>query len=664
MNTIGKAWLKSLCGVGVIAGMLAGCSGGGGSGDTSDTQERSGSSAADFDCDGNCQNLSLTQDDVSRIVSQAVAGAQQLGVAATIAVLDRVGNVLAVYQMPGAPASTTITGGRVGLQGGLEGLVVPSTLAAISKAGTGSFLSSQGNAFGTRTASLIVQENFYPTEMQQPGGPLFGVQFSQTLCSDIPTLNPEFAAGLTIAPRPANGLAGGLAGPRALPLGLSADTGGLPIYKNGDIVGGIGVEFNGTYTADLDPTNVDDDPEERIALTGTLNGFETPSDRVAERIFVLGRALRLSDLEYGDLAELPTPLPGLDPANLVSVTGFINGGVIRAGAVFGDPSSGIARTVRAGLPSMVLVDGNGNNRFPTIAGTSQGGAELQPNEVDALLDSALKTAERLRAGIRRPADSQVHVSIWVIDINGTPLGFTRSFDAPVFGIDVALQKARSALLFSSDDAGAVLTNAGFGGYVSATQALLGPNALDGSFAYGDRSIGNLARPFFLDGINNNPNGPLSLPFPGSEAAVGASATWSPFSTGLQLDLLINSLAAPLSGVIPNDCAPGLNGRLKNGLQIFAGSVPLYRGNTLIGAIGISGDGIDQDDTVAFFGSSRPGLDKIGHTDVGDADLGFNAPRDMRADTIPVALSNARLRYVNCPEAPFRGNNDQNVCDGL
>ena len=160
------------------------------------------------------------------------------------------------------------------------------------------------------------------------------------------------------------------------------------------------------------------------------------------------------------------------------------------------------------------------------------------------------------------------------------------------------------------------------------------------------------------------NGPLSKPFPGTRAG----STWSPFNDGLQLDLVFGGLAAPiLSNTVPGSCVDsGISGkRVANGIQIFPGSVPLYRGHTLIGAIGLSGDGINQDDLIAFYGASRRGLDFIGHTGVGDPDLGFNAPRDIRADTIvTLPLSDVRLRYVNCPEAPFSGDNSQNVCDGL
>ena len=44
----------------------------------------------------------------------------------------------------------------------------------------------------------------------------------------------------------------------------------------------------------------------------------------------------------------------------------------------------------------------------------------------------------------------------------------------------------------------------------------------------------------------------------------------------------------------------------------------------------------------------------------------NAPRDIRADRILVQVGSrqVRLRYVNCPFAPFLDTSAQNVCEGL
>lgn len=156
---------------------------------------------------------SLTLEDVDQIVAQAVAEASaQVADDAVIVVVDRVGNVLGVYAMdPANVPDVTITSGRgIPAGNGLEDLTLAITpLAAISKAITGAYLSSSGNAFTTRTASQIVQENFNPGESGQPGGPLFGVQFSQLPCSDLIRFGEALGGG-----------------PRRSPLGLSADPGG------------------------------------------------------------------------------------------------------------------------------------------------------------------------------------------------------------------------------------------------------------------------------------------------------------------------------------------------------------------------------------------------------------------------------------------------------
>ena len=153
----------------------AACGGGGGS--------------ASVACTGECASsqIFLTQADVQRVIAQAVAEAQARNTHAHIAIVDRVGNVLAVFRMTGAPATVAVSSG-LGVTGGLDGIpagTIPAELAAITKAITGAYLSSGGNAFSTRTAGQIIQEHFDPNESQQPSGPLYGVQFSQLSCSDV-----------------------------------------------------------------------------------------------------------------------------------------------------------------------------------------------------------------------------------------------------------------------------------------------------------------------------------------------------------------------------------------------------------------------------------------------------------------------------------------------
>jgi hypothetical protein len=172
------------------------------------------------------------------------------------------------------------------------------------------------------------------------------------------------------------------------------------------------------------------------------------------------------------------------------------------------------------------------------------------------------------------------------------------------------------------------------------QALI-PGALANGVAYTNRAVGNLARPFLPDGINGNAPGPLSKSF----------NAWSPFADGLQLDLVIGTVVGNIGAAVPTlGCSPVS----ANGIQIFPGSVPIFRGAVLVGALGVSGDGIDQDDMIAFLGLANAGValgTGIGH-----------APLAQRADQITVP--GGQLRYVNCPVNPFLDSSATNVCNGI
>jgi len=597
----------------------------------------------------------LTVADVERVIAQAVHEANAQNVNATIAVVDRVGNVLGVYRMTGAATSFRISSGRNG-GGGLENIdVLPDTFAAITKAITGAYLSSNGNAFSTRTAGQIVQEHFNPRELNQPSGPLYGVQFSQLSCSDLMRRDAD-----------------GTVGPKRSPLGLSADTGGIPLYKDNRLVGGVGVMSDGIYGLDLDITNVDQDKDELIAVA-SATGFAAPEDIRANRITADGRSFRYVDSEALRATGTAPAFRTLTSAagSIVNVPGFFNT-VIRQGVSFGNSASGVravTATENSGLAALnayALVDSANNNRYPPRAGTD---TLLSAVETTAIMMEALKVANRTRAQIRRPLSTQAQVTIAIVDTNGEVLTLARTPDAPVFGTDVSLQKARSALLLSHPNAAADISALPSANYIGANAApvlptspnsarpfaqqvaglrafLNDPTALANGLAYSNRAIGNLARPYFPDGITGTGAGPLST----------SISQWSPFHVGFQLDLSYNAIIA--AAVNPVALASGCTGlaRAKNGLQIFAGAVPIYRGNQLVGAIGVSGDGVDQDDMVAFLGLAN--ASRVLTTNIG------NAPKSRRADQIVPQGLGTRLRYVQCPQAPFIDSTEQNVCEGL
>lgn len=76
-------------------------------------------------------------------------------------------------------------------------------------------------------------------------------------------------------------------------------------------------------------------------------------------------------------------------------------------------------------------------------------------------------------------------------------------------------------------------------------------------------------------------------------------------------------AGPLWG-IGNSNQVGITGpaATRNGIITFPGGVALYKNGRLVGGIGVSGDGVDQDEAVAFAGAAGflpgPGVAKLGY----------------------------------------------------
>ena len=88
---------------------------------------------------------------------------------------------------------------------------------------------------------------------------------------------------------------------------------------------------------------------------------------------------------------------------------------------------------------------------------------------------------------------------------------------------------------------------------------------------------------------------------------------------------------PLNGALAPQ-PPVFEPRLPNGMTIFPGGFPLYRNGVLIGAVGVSGDGVDQDDLISVSASE-----------------GFFAPESVRADRFQIR--GARLPFAKFPRDP-------------
>ncbi|HUS24952.1 MAG TPA: heme-binding protein [Candidatus Binatia bacterium] len=664
--------------------LLSGCSGGRDAAD-----DTTGIGAGPAQCTGFCQTSNpqrLTVADVQQVIAQASAEASARSAPATIAVVDHVGNVLAVYRMPGAATTVTVSSTETpppAAIGGLDGLpFIPDTLAVISKALTATYFSAEQNAFSTRTASQIIQEHFNPGELNTPGGPLFSVQISQLPCSDIS--------------RQFNGATAN-AGTHRAGIGFAADPGGLPLYKQGVIVGAIGVIADGLYSLDKDIVEEDaDETDELIATAGTF-GFAAPRPIRADRITLDGKTLRFADVDFDDLAASPAAAPafGTLPAGLVAVPGYTTATVLDGtffGADTSDPLSpafgtnpsgvrpanagdGIAAPLAA-LDGFLVVDDANVNRFPA---TGEGGG-LTAAEVESLLENTLAIANRTRSQVRRPLGSRAGIHVTIVGQTGDVLGMARTRDALVDAIDVTTQKARTALFFSKPGSDAALNampdaeyadpafapfvtlrTSDIGQYATDYQDFIG-RPLDGSIAWSLRALSNISRPHYPDDIDANPRGPLSKPI----------EEWSIFSTGLQLDLVYNAILRHVAFVVgalgtdvaQGDCTgfDGFSGgfaklasipEVRNGITLFAGGLPIYKGGVLVGAIGASGDGLEQDNMVPLLA-----------VDATAKQLGTisNAPKAIRADIL--SPGGVHLRWAICPQKPFLDSDEEDPCEGI
>jgi len=501
----------------------------------------------------------LTLSDVQTVIAQAVTRASSLNNSplktnAVIAVTDREGWVLGVWALnTNLPATDDLIG------------------EAIAKAGTGAFLSSGQNAFSSRTAGFIVQQHYPPGIANKPPGPLVGVNFSQLKFSDI---NKFKAPGSITNYGSSPGLSL-VAPPLPLTGGLAGTPGGLPLYKNGALVGGIGVAGNGVSPLAVTPTVIANaDSNEDVALAGQT-GF-------APTNIILGSHVLVDGIRF-EYVESATPSIGVPPAVLPGKNVL--------------PYTLIASPTPFAYPVMTMGGVSGELRQPIIAdpistaiGTT---ARLTALEVSNILVAAANRARTTRAGIRLPRGVAAQTFITVVNnpnaagVAPTVLGtFCTSSDTTRFSWDVAVQKARTAV------------------FISATNR-----------AYTARTVGFLAQSLYPPGINGTAPG---------------------LFFGMQERFSIITPTAftatnPANGAVFTT-ATNVNPNLPNGITIFPGGFPLYRNGVLIGAIGVSGDGIDQDDLIAASGAAL-----------------FLPPVPIRADQ--TQYRGARLPFAKFPRNP-------------
>ena len=474
----------------------------------------------------------LSASDVANIVQAAATSVDAETMA--IAVVDRGGVVLAVYDKAG------VTSGQTDI--GNYGVPVDVNDLAVGLARTGAYFSNDQAPLSSRTVRFISGIHFPPGVMNAPTADLYGIENTNRGC----TLATNFLPGQTIYP--STSLTGGT-GPGIITGKSQLDDsdpnavnpGGIPIFRGGVVVGGIGV------------AGVSHDIAEYAAFAASeSNGFGLT---------------------------LPLPPPGAVFIGGIALP-FVNQTTIPAGSnpgtLDGGYFPGFSPIASAGQPP------EGDLITPTNGPI--GG--LTVSEVQTILNNAEATANMTRAAIRLPLNSSARMAIAVADLDGTLIGLRRMADSTVFSIDVAASKARNMVYFN------------------------GPNRTVNDLpgvpigtAVTNRTISFGAQPLFPPGIDNTSPGPFYNLY--------LQDTANPCTQGDQTG------------------PPNMN---KSGVVFFPGSVGLYKNGALVGGLGISGDGVDQDDFVTSGGSA-----------------GFEAPAAIRADQI--FIDGVRLPYFKFPRNP-------------
>jgi uncharacterized protein GlcG (DUF336 family) len=557
---------------------------------------------------------------------------------AIIAIVDRNGRILGVRVESGVDPA--ITGNPEKLTFAIDG--------AVAKARTGAFFGNNQAPLTSRTIEFISQTtiterevnadpnipdlnsplrgpgfvapvhiggHFPPGIANTPQVDLFAIQNTNrdSIVSpgpdrlrgtpdDIPlsgrfNINPAFVPpGQTLFAPESYGKVSGLF-PNAQSRGIATLPGGIPLYFNGALVGGIGVFFpgktgfateeNSSLSTTFDPTKPDRSLEAEYIAFVTAGGAPAlgfPATPVGGLPPVAGFALPLTpDNQRIDLVGITLDIVGPGgiegPARLVQYGQAVGPGVV----------NGTNKQVTT-VAGQTLIDG-----LPAPVGwlvTPHDGVGVTAAEATAIIQQGFQQAAITRAAIRLPLDSTTRMVFAVSDLQGNVIALYRMPDATVFSIDVAVAKSRNVVYYANP---------------AQLQPIDNPGVPVGT-AFTNRTIRYLAEPFFPEAIDGSPPGPYSVlndggTDPTTGRLIGPPLPASAFQSVLGFDSFNPQSNFHQAAFYQN----------QDGIVFFPGSAPLYRDapdlNTgvLIGGFGVSGDGVDQDDVVTFAGSRFNGV---------------------------------------------------------
>ena len=667
----------------------------------------------------------LTVDQVNTVIAQAVGYLQSVNLAGVICVCDREGHILAIFRM----TNSSGTDPRIDEQATAKARTAAffeSNQDAFSTR-TAQFIVQNHFPPGIKNVDAgplfgVPFSNFAngDVELQAPPFIVF-----------INGLNAPATSGLLPALPPGNSNNRPINQPLVI-TPLTDDPGGLPLYLNQKAVGAVGVEIDGFGVL---ANGIPDKGVARTPLQTSKQMFEESAALAASQGFlpprgILGSAILINGFRFkylsvkmprssaASVSALPTlgafePYYDTDgsersPTGVAIANAYNNRySVLLPAALTTNANDAFGKLA---TPAVVL---NGARATPVQEFPRQGWVPRFPPrdsplglitqaDVIRMVQQAANQAEITRAAIRNPNGVPERVWISVVDMAGNICGSFRTDDATPFSFDVHIQKARTAAFFSNNQVG-----------------------------FSSRAIGFIAQTYYPPGVNTNPAGPISglmndqpgnptagsLGDPPSDGAgrlteiaqllvddnangvlnVPAVAA-APTTLGDKVSAVVQLLArriprvrdgriSPLQAAITVDlsllrlrgagqpAAPHTD--IPNGITIFAGGVPIYKNGILVGGLGVSGGGIDQDDIIAFIGSTGFGPPPgVGCDQASPADIinalqqattklktqfpnltnGKDAVLDVIATRLsqgPSVLQDLRLPYIKEPRSPNR-----------
>jgi uncharacterized protein GlcG (DUF336 family) len=482
-----------------------------------------------------------------------------------IAVTDRQGNPLGVFHETNAPATGI----------GNYSEVVNSDDLAIALARTASFFSNSEAPLSSRTVRYITGIHFPPGIMFTDADGQYGIENTNRGCSFNTTFAPNMAYPLSRTLEGKFGL-GILTGKKDV---YDSDQtlvnpGGIPLYKGGRMVGGIGI------------TGVPGVVAEFAGLFGAINSKLFKAPGFPGKVIAGGISLPFVDPNtlMGIQPQGTSPLPA--SVDLMTLGNFVPIPVLT-------PITARTRPYR-GETTPATIQGPQDSPQPAPEGflvAPKAGplGGLSVADLMSIVQNAVATADQTRAVIRIPIGTRARFVISVSDLDGQLLMVYRMRDSTIFSIDVSITKSRNVIYFSGASSYGPRTDGDMPGVPMGT-------------AVTARTINWGSQPLYAPGIDFTAPGPF-------------------FQSLFVFD-------------VNNPCTQGAQvaNPYQSGIVFFSGSVPLFRNGRIVGGLGVSGDGVDQDDFVSAAGAA-----------------GFEVPASMRADQ--VIIRGNRLPYQKFPRNP-------------